>query len=163
MPQKIHPLGKVSLPAYDLYNVIRPLNPETKKAMFAAATHNMIKRGTWNGCAFNAGGLEVGDASISSYAKAAEVFNLPEVAVANFIRVWDQLKGTDEECTQLLREAIEKVGIYTEPNAKRATRIERKIVFKSLATQLEEIEKELAADTIENVDEMAQLLCGACA
>lgn len=156
-------IGKVNLRDYDIYNAVRKLSPEAKKAMFSAATHGRIKRGTWNGCAFNAGGLEVGDPKISSVIAAARVFNMSVQDVSYFIRCWDQLEGTDDECTQLLRDTIEKVGIYEPANARRKTTIERKIVYKSLATQKAEFEQEMEKYEIPFEDEAANLLCMAAA
>lgn len=144
-------------------NSVRWLSPEAKKAMYAAAAGNLIKRGTWDGCAFNQGGIEIGNKQVTSYQAAAKAFNMPEKSVVGFIRQWDSLQGTDEECTAALREAIEKVGIFSPRGSIRVVNIQ---VYKSQAAQ-DVVEAELqqmiadgkAAD-VEFAQEAAFLLSG---
>src|SRR5689334_14400274 len=53
-----------------------------KQAMFAAASTRLIKRKTWNGCAFNAAGVEVGkNDSVQSIDVAAKTFGVTQAAV----------------------------------------------------------------------------------
>lgn len=104
-------MGKFGLTPFE--NSVRWLTPKAKQAFYAAAASRTIKRGTWNGCAFNAGGAELGVNNVSSVGKAAEVFEMPAKSVSNFIRQWDGLKGSDEDANRRLREAIEKVGLFS--------------------------------------------------
>lgn len=120
-----------------LTDVVRPLNPKAKQAMYGAATAGVIKRGTWDGCAFNKAGVEV-DAHVSSTNLAAATFGLNTETVNRFIKVWDAQEGTDEECTHRLREALISVGLFSEPNEKRQNRILRTTVYKSQEDRMRE-------------------------
>lgn len=108
-------------------NAVRWLNPAAKQAFYGAAASRTIARRTWNGCAFNAGGEELGIKGVSSVAKAAEVFDLPEKSVSNFIKHWDALSGTDIQCNEMLKDAILKVGLFSPRGSKRL----RTLVFKA--------------------------------
>jgi hypothetical protein len=94
-------------------NAVRWLNPAAKQAFYAAAASRTINRGTWNGCAFNAGGEVIGRNDVTSVSRAAEAFDMPAKSVSNFIRQWDSLRGSDEEANRMLREAIERVGLFS--------------------------------------------------
>lgn len=109
------------------------LNPEAKQAFYAAAASRTIKRGTWNGCAFNAGGEEIGIVGVKNYQAAAAAFDLPVKSVMNFIAQWDQLPGNDEACNQRLRETIAKVGLFSPRGVFRL----RSLVFKAQETEKE--------------------------
>jgi hypothetical protein len=50
------------------------------------------------------------------------VFDVPRQAVRRFILAWDCLRGTDDQCTDLLREAIVTVGLYSEPEVTKRSR-----------------------------------------
>lgn len=112
------PTAEVTLnlsPASLLSAPIARFNPQLKQAMYAAANRGIIRRGTWDGCAFNQAGVEVGDSGISSVTLAAKRFGLPARTVAFFINTWDRLTGTDEEATEALKEAILRAGLFSEP------------------------------------------------
>lgn len=127
-----------------LYSVVKPFPSRLKKAMFAAASHGMIRRGTWDGCAFNAAGVQVGNDGINSYKKSFREFNLSEREVQVFISRWDGLQGTDEECTFALREALQKADLFIDPS--RVKRVVRKRVFTSQSTKEQEEFEALVKD-----------------
>jgi len=109
--------GKKDIAPSNLQGVIDKFPPKLKQAMFAAASRTTIMRSTWTGCALNAAGFEVGKANeVRSLESAASSFDVPETLIEEFINRWDRLHGTDEECTQLLREMIEKAGLFRKPN-----------------------------------------------
>jgi len=122
--------------------VVQQLPPNVKQAMYAAANRNLIRRGTWNGCAFNAGSLEeFSDDCVSgvrSIQSAASFFNISPGLVESFITKWDALAGTDEECTARLKKAILDAGLFAEPNESRGKRIMRQTVWKSEETRMRE-------------------------
>lgn len=166
-----------------LLGVVQGLSPEAKKAMYAAASHGLIKRGTWAGCAFNKAGTEVGTL-VNGNISAARAFNMPSLNVGRFISKWDNLQGTDAHCTRLLMEALDEVGICTpivlpEPtvrvqgtNVPRAmksheSRVLREVhnkVYISQATKFKEQldSGELTVDMIPGCKEMGQLLSAVC-
>lgn len=120
-----------------LVTVVRPMPTAARQAMYAAASKGLIKRKTWEGCAWNQAGHVQGQ-RVSSVTQAAEVFGCPSGVVSSFISVWDGLKGTDAHCTRLLMEAIDLVGITTPANMKRAARVVRGLAYKSLDTKFKE-------------------------
>ncbi|MDQ4130281.1 MAG: hypothetical protein M3133_04720 [Actinomycetota bacterium] len=93
-----------------LVPVVRPLPYTGRQAMYAAANAGLLRRGTWNGCAFNRAGTQLGQL-VTSAGEAALVLGTTVPVVRRFIRVWDGLRGSEERCTQLLREALEEVGL----------------------------------------------------
>lgn len=100
-----------------LSNAVAALPVSAKKAFYAAATARTIHRGNWNGCAFNAGGIEIGQ-RVNSVGSAARAFGCTTGVVSRFIRFWDGLVARDDdEATGILREKLEEVGLFTEPNA----------------------------------------------
>lgn len=146
-----------------LVGVIRPLNPKSKCAMFAAARAGTIARRTWDGCAWNAAGREeglTGEKNITDSLAASKAFGVDATLVDRFISVWDGLAGSDEYCTRLLIEAIEEVGLFSEPNISRTTRIVREFAYKSQATEFkEQLESgELTVDQIPGARDMEALL-----
>lgn len=114
-------MGKWGLTPFE--SSVRWLSPKAKQAFYAAAASRTIRQGTWNGCAFNAGAENLGVSGVSSISRAAEVFEMPEKSVSNFIRQWDQLHA--ENPTARLREAIEAVGLFSP----RGTLRLRKLIF----------------------------------
>lgn len=121
-----------------LTNVVRGFNPGLKQAMYAAAEKGLIKRGTWDGCAFNAAGETVGQ-PVASFTSAARAFNVPEALVERFVRVWDGMKGSDQRCTGLLKAALLDVGLTEELTVPaRVKRIVRGYAYKSLETKFHE-------------------------
>src|SRR4051794_4414055 len=97
-----------------LVPVVRLLGPKGKQAIYAATNEGTLKRRSWNGCAFNQAGLLLGE-TITGRRQAAKVVGTTPQVVSRFISVWDQLRGSDQQCTELLRDAILTVGLFTEP------------------------------------------------
>lgn len=150
-----------------LIDVVRPLPPNVKQAMYAAAEHRLIRRGTWDGCAFNAAGSIVAEklASVNarmyvhSTSDAAKVFAVNANLVTRFITVWDGLPGTDEECTEQLKAALEEVGLFSDPNERKGKRIIRTMLFKSEETRMREQFDRLVENLeVPNMAEAAELL-----
>lgn len=106
-PEGAHKLFRTRNP---LSRVVGNLPPSARSAMYAAAEKGVIKRGTWNGCAWNAAGAHHGLETRSVNA-AARQFNCSPQVVSDFIQVWDRLRGSNTSCTSILKDAIEKVGI----------------------------------------------------
>src|SRR3954454_13260176 len=100
--------------ANPLVPVVRPLSAAGKQAMYRATNNGVIKRRTWDGCAFNRAGTELGTV-ITTRRQAAAAFDTTPAVISRFISVWDQLPGSNDRCTQLLRDALEEVGLFTEP------------------------------------------------
>lgn len=127
-----------------LDNIVGELPPNVKQAMYAAANRNLIKRGTWDGCAFNAGSLEVvtsNDQEVcvaQSVDSAAKFFGIDRELVSRFIQKWDSLQGTDEECTARLKKSILAAGLFSEPGESKGKRILRTTVWKSQETIMRE-------------------------
>ena len=96
-----------------LVPVIRPLGPTGKQALYAAANSGALNRRSWQGCAFNRAGELVGE-SVQSRRQAAQLFDTSPAIVSRFISVWDQLGGSNEQCTALLRDAILTVGLFAD-------------------------------------------------
>lgn len=162
------PAGAVDKPAppgNTLVAVVRPLNSKTKCAMFAAARAGTIARRTWDGCAFNAASKELGF-SVSSSAVAAGVFGVDKAHVERFIKAWDAIpEGVpDRTATAKLIEALEYVGIFTEPNTRKATRIIKGYAYKSQATRFaEQLDSgELTVDDIPGARAIEELLSASC-
>lgn len=145
-----------------LEGTIRQLNPKAKQAMYGAARANTIKKRTWNGCAFNAAGMQLGGSineTISSSERAAEVFGLSVSVVHKFISAWDALPGTDEESTKELIQTLEKVGLFSEASETRLARTIRVTLYKSLESELrDQLEAAFEEETIEGVCEARELL-----
>lgn len=122
--------------------IVQQLPPNVKQAMYAAANRGLIKRATWNGCAFNAGSLEVAtekdECLAVSISSAAQFFGISTDLVIKFINTWDQLPGSDEECTDRLKKAILDAGLFAEPNESRGKRVLRTTVWKSEETRMRE-------------------------
>jgi hypothetical protein len=53
-------------------------------------------------------------AEVTTATQAATALATSRSVVRRFIAVWDRLPGADPECTQLLREALEEVGLFEE-------------------------------------------------
>jgi hypothetical protein len=110
-----------------------------KQAIFAATSRTTIKRRTWDGCALNAAGFEVGkQGSVDNMAAASATFGVSQGLVATFIDHWDHLPGTDEVCTQKLRTMIETAGLFSGPRTKRRTRTVQSRVYKEQQRVLRE-------------------------
>jgi len=128
-------LGTTPVGENPLVPVVRPLTYRSRQAMYAAANAGRLKRRTWNGCAFNGAGTQVGEL-VRSPGDAAFVFGTTPPVVRRFIRVWDGLRGSDQHCTQLLREALEEVGLVpgaSEPSGHCDDRFEARALSSSRA------------------------------
>ena len=95
-----------------LRSVVAPFPPQLKQAMYAAADRGLIKRGTWDGCAFNAAGEQI-NKHVTASTHAARAFGVSTSVVDRFIRTWDSMKGSDVRCTGLLKSALLDVGLAT--------------------------------------------------
>jgi hypothetical protein len=94
-----------------LVAVVRPFDHGTRRALYAAANGGELRRGNWYGCALNRAAATIGLVA-RGHAEAAKAFNVSPKVIAEFLRSWDGLRGTDERCTALLREAILAVGLF---------------------------------------------------
>ena len=99
-----------------LVRVVRPFPPEARDAMYRASTAGALRRGMWYGCVLNRAGLELGR-DVSDSAEAADALGTRPGVVRRFLRTWDMLSGTDPQCTQLLRAALEEVRLSAEPGS----------------------------------------------
>lgn len=98
-----------------LQDAVNNLSAKAKQAFYAAATRKQIARGTWNGCAFNAGSKELGF-NIKSLETAAQLFEMPVANVRNFISLWDRSSySCDSEATEALRVMLEEADLFSEP------------------------------------------------
>lgn len=97
-----------------LFDLINEHPAKLKQAMFSAASKGPIFRHSWNGCAMNAAGGQV-QKEVFSAQDASEAFGISRAQVGLFIEHWDSLEGSDELVTALLREMIERSGLFTEP------------------------------------------------
>lgn len=102
-----------------LVEVVRPLPAKGRRALYAAANGGQLRRGTWDGCAFNRAGDVVG-VPVHSRGEAAHAFGTTPEAIRQFVDVWDRLWGSNRRCTQLLREALEHVGLFDDDDGERA-------------------------------------------
>lgn len=94
-----------------LVPVVRRFPAHGRRALYAAANAGLLRRGSWEGCALNRAGAEVG-LNVRSRGEAAYAFDTtPEVA-RQFVEVWDRLWGSNRRCTQMLRDAIEDAGLF---------------------------------------------------
>jgi hypothetical protein len=145
-----------------LEGIIAEFPSGLKQAMFAAASTRVIKRMTWNGCALNAAGMEIGrNDSVKSLEKAAETFGITKAQAGIFIRNWDTLEGTDEEATQHLRFLLEKVGLFSEPGQRPPKFVVRKKVYENQQKKLrEEFDSLMEANEVPDVDLALDILVG---
>ena len=144
-----------------LCNTVEQFPSGLKQAMFAAASRGPIMRGTWNGCAFNAAGMEVGKQdSVTSFAVAADTFKCAIAQVKQFIILWDSMPGTNEHCTEVLRTCIEKAGLFSEPGQKAPRIIKLKVYEDQQKKMREQFDTLMEANLIEGTDLMAELLVG---
>jgi hypothetical protein len=161
-----HPAGNETT----LEGIVTWLNPKAKQAMFSAASHGLIKRKTWDGCAFNAAGKEI-SRHVSSNMIAAHAFVLHPTVVGRFISIWDSIPResvSDEEATQMLRNAIEKAGLFTEARQtneskviSKGKRVIKSVLFKGTETRMrEEFEALMLANGIPGETEAVELFCG---
>ena len=143
----------------NLYQACMRLPAKAKQAMYAAASARTIRQGTWNGCAFNQAGWEIGNKMVDSYGAAASAFKCSLKVVQAFISAWDGLDVRGDEATTRLRETLEEVGLFNEPT--RAIRIIRTVEWKSEQTKLvEKFREEMENEnfSIEGLAEACDLL-----
>ena len=137
------PVWKVTL-----FDVIKDFSPSLKQAMYAAANKGIIHRGTWNHCALNAAGKELEIAGISSIKAAAEAFGVSPAIATKFINIWDARSGTDEQCTEYLKEQILAVGLFTEAGTVLPKIIRKRVFVGAEKIQMEEFEKAMENDEV---------------
>ncbi|MGH8997853.1 MAG: hypothetical protein ACRDY7_00495 [Acidimicrobiia bacterium] len=89
------------------------LSTSARRALYAAASGGVLRRGSWDGCALNLAGASVG-LPVRSRGEAACAFDTSPEAVRQFIEVWDRLWGSNRYCTELLRDAVEYAGLVGE-------------------------------------------------
>lgn len=151
---QLHNLNFRSVVANDLESAVRCLSPGAKQAFYSAAMRKgVLHKRTWNGCAYNAGGMEiVSGSNIRSIQEAAKIFQCTPHTVSKFIQAWDSHPGSDEHSTKILLELLEKVGIFSDPDKPRVVRVYRNIVVEGNITDSEllaDFQKEVAnLDTI---------------
>jgi hypothetical protein len=146
----------------NLESIVNQFPPKLKQAMFAAASRGSLRRGTWNHCAFNAAGFEVGKlGEVRSLQSAAEAFDVTPILVKKFIRYWDHMTGTKEEVTIQLREAIEKVGLFTKSGASRIVWI--KAFEQDEKAKREEFDQLMELNQIPDEDMASSILDGSLA
>lgn len=157
--------------AINFFESVANLSPKAKQAMYSAATHGLIKRRTWDGCAFNKAAEVVGHSNVNSPNIAAKVLDMPARRVSEFISHWDNLEGTDESCTKLLLRTLDEVGLFSEPAwmlaqqspTEKVRRTVRTRVYTSYETKMREaFEASNASAPIEGAAEAGLLLSGVC-
>lgn len=90
----------------DYATLANMLSPKAKQAVLAAISKvGTLRKGTWNGCVFNAAGQIEGH-NIRSSSLAAELFDMSTGAVSSFISRWDSMHENDIRATQRLKEAL---------------------------------------------------------
>lgn len=101
-----------------LVYAIENLNDRARTAFVVAGRKSVIKRGTWDGCAFNAGSKIYKDRllplGVTSFREAAQHFGLDQHIVANFIAAWDASRyymSSDEEATKFLVQTCLEYGV----------------------------------------------------
>ena len=96
-----------------LKGAVNRLSPKAKQAFYAAALSGPINRGTWNGCAFNAAGEDMGR-HVRSYIAAAELFEMSIGGVKEFIYYWDNFRHdlSNTDATDLLKDYLLESGLY---------------------------------------------------
>ena len=99
--------------ANSLKGAVNRLSPKAKQAFYAASISGPINRGTWNGCAFNAGGDILGE-DVRNFDAAAVVFEMKVHDVQSFIQQWDtfRLDLSNVDATDLLRDYLLESGLY---------------------------------------------------
>lgn len=145
----------------DITPVIRKMTPKAKQAMYAAASKSLLRRGTWDGCAFNAAGKAVTSQHITSTDKAGKAFGMHSNIVSEFIGVWDHSSNylNDAEATEALKEAILKVGLFTGAGNTIRVRISRVTVNKNQQEAERDAFEAIVKDIhIEKIDEDSESL-----
>jgi hypothetical protein len=101
-------------PENPLIPVVAKFDHPVRRALYAAANRGDLRRHRWQGCALERAAATVGR-SIGSCRGAARALHVPKRVVVEFVEVWDNLRGDDASCTALLRDALERVGLFDVP------------------------------------------------
>jgi len=125
-----------------LQRVVDRFPANLKQAMYAAAERQTLRKGTWDGCAFNAAGRSV-DAQVASTSTAAATFNVDPKIVNDFIETWDSYAAEESRATEILKRCLLKAGLFDGPRSA-VVRLPGKfvysdVIFKSDRTKFEEI------------------------
>jgi hypothetical protein len=140
-----------------LQDLIGEFPVKLKQAMFSAASHGPIRRGTWTGCALNAAGVEL-EKAVYSPETASETFGITHAQAVLFIECWDRMDGSNEECTEKLREMIEQEGLFRNPGEK-VPRIIRVKVYEDQQKKLrEQFDMLMVANMIPDTEAALDLL-----
>lgn len=144
-----------------LFTAIQQLNAKAKQAFYGAAMKKgEIAQGTWNGCAFNAGGDFAGVGEIHSIQAAAEKFGLTPYVVQSFITAWDQYRPHDERtATEHLLEMLEKIGLFEDNPTVRISTYTYRVYTSEETRMIEELRSEIENGTLlEGMNEACDLL-----
>lgn len=140
-----------------LERTVYKLSPKAKQAMYAAGRKQILRKGTWAGCAFNAAGCEIGK-YINNFTKAAQVFEMNESDVERFIQIWD----TCNQSTSDLISILLNVGLYSEPcepPKSRPNRVEFHKFTSWETRMMEELDLNIEQDILsEGTEEAAKIL-----
>jgi|KBSMisStandDraft_5_1062788.scaffolds.fasta_scaffold03491_5 hypothetical protein len=143
-----------------LYTAVQNLNAKARQAFYGAAMKKgNIAQGTWNGCAFNAGGDYVGVDGIHSYEAAAEVFGLTPYVVQSFISAWDSYRPKDgRTATEHLIEMLEKVGLFKDNPSIDITTYRYRVYTSEETRMIEELRAEIEnGELLEGMNEACDL------
>lgn len=153
---QLHNLNFRSVTGFDLESAVRCLSPGAKQAFYSAAMRKgILRKRTWNGCAYNAGGKEIlSGSNIQSVQEAAKIFQCSPYTVSKFIRAWDSHPGSDEHSTKILLELLEKVGIFSDPDKPRVVRVYRNIIVEGTVT--DEVLLKQFQDEVANLDNIIE-------
>jgi hypothetical protein len=143
-----------------MFDVIKDFSPSLKQAMYAAANKGIIRRRTWDNCGLNAAGKELNIGGIESIETAAKAFGVSQAIAQKFIDIWDAMPGSDEECTEWLKQEILTVGLFTTP-LDVLPRIIRRKTFVAQTTEEQEFEKLMNDNQVFGTELAEQILCGA--
>lgn len=145
----------------DLFDAIKSLNAKARQAFYGAAMRKgEIAQGTWDGCAFNAGGQEIGDSFVNSVAAAASSFGLTPYVVSRFIQAWDKFRSKDEKTpTQHLMEMIEKIGLFEDNPSVKITTFTYRVYTSEETKAIEELRAEIDSGAfLDGMQEACDLL-----
>lgn len=136
---------------------VRGLAPGAKQAFYSAAQRRgILRRRTWDGCAFNAGARELGINDVGSVRRAAEVFKCSPFTVSRFIKAWDGSNySNDREATRVLVGMLESVGLFSLPDSPTVTR-----VYKGLLVPNTLSDEDLIADFMVDINDLDKFISG---
>lgn len=166
LPSKAHVFSIDFAPRLPLEGAVMTLNSKAKKAFYGAARRKgTISRGTWNGCAFNAGAEEIGINGIQNFATAAKAMGVSEFTVTKFIKAWDgtiqedhpEYHATDKGATDYLVTLLEKAGLFTDHALVRVT-----VYDAQELAEIKELQAELDSGALlDGILELESAMCGA--